>query len=48
MARPTARDVHIDGPLTGVSIAYRNEEYIADQVFPVVPVTKISDKFFVK
>lgn len=47
MARPTSRDVHQDAALTNVSIAYRNEEYIADQVFPAVNVTKISDKFYI-
>ena len=45
--KPTVRDVHVDRPLTNVSIAYRNAGYIASQVFPVVPVNKMSDKFFV-
>jgi len=47
MANPTVHDVHIDGPLANISIAYRNSGYIADQVFPNVPVTKKSDKYFV-
>ena len=47
MAMPTLHDVHIDGPLSNVSIAYRNETYLADQVFPILPVTKKSDKYFV-
>ena len=47
MANPTANDVHIDGPLANISIAYKNDGYIADQIFPVVPVQKKSDKYFV-
>lgn len=44
MARTTPRDLHVDQLLTGVSIAYRNPSYIADQIFPIVPVMKQSDK----
>ena len=47
MAMPTLHDVHIDGPLSNVSIAYKNENYIADQVFPALAVAKKSDKYFV-
>ena len=48
MANPGVHDVHIDGPLGNISIAYKNTQYLADQVFPVVPVAKQSDKYFVK
>jgi len=47
MPAPTVRDVHIESALAGVSIAYRNTEYIADQVFPNVNVTKRSDYYFI-
>ena len=47
MANPTLRDVHVDNPMTRVSIAYRNAAYIADQIFPVVPVDKKSDVYFI-
>lgn len=47
MARPTLRDVHVNAPLSNISIAYGNELYIAGQVFPVVPVDKKSDVYFV-
>lgn len=47
MAMPTLHDVHIDAALSNVSIAYRNGNYIADQVFPNLPVSKKSDKYFV-
>jgi hypothetical protein len=33
--------------MTNISIAYRNETYIAPQVFPVVPVQNQSDKYFI-
>jgi len=47
MPRPTLRDVHVNRPLTNVSIAYRNDEYIGAEVFPIVPVQKKSDLYFV-
>ncbi|MBU2072724.1 MAG: major capsid protein [Gammaproteobacteria bacterium] len=47
MAQPTPTDVHIDAALSNVSIAYKNEAYVADQLFPVVPVDKQSDYYFV-
>jgi hypothetical protein len=46
MANPTTGQVHIDRAMTNVSIAYRNENYIATQIFPNVPVQKISDYYF--
>ena len=47
MARPTMRDTHIDTALGNISIAYRNESYIWDQVFPMVPVENRSDEYYV-
>jgi len=47
MPSPTARQSHLDTALTNVSIAYSNAEYIFDQIFPIVPVMKQSNKFFV-
>lgn len=48
MPQPTPRDVHIDAALTNISVAYVQSEanFIADKVFPVVPVNKQSDKYF--
>jgi len=43
---PTEKDVHVDAILSGVSIKYTNDELIADQVLPVVPVKKESDKYY--
>lgn len=47
MPRPTLRDVHVDRPLTQLSIAYMNEAYIGEQVFPRVSVNYKSDVFFI-
>lgn len=47
MARPTSADMHIQRALSNVAIAYRNGAYIADQVFPNVPVQKDADKYFI-
>jgi hypothetical protein len=40
---PTPRSLHVDQFLTQLSIAYRNPEYIVDDIYPVVPVRKQSD-----
>lgn len=48
MPKPTQQDVHIDSILTNISIGYMNAEknYVAAQVFPAIPVSKQTDKFF--
>ncbi|NLG62466.1 MAG: hypothetical protein GX539_09485, partial [Candidatus Cloacimonetes bacterium] len=45
---PGASDVHVDRPLTNISIAYiqKADGFVADRVFPRVPVSKQSDKYF--
>lgn len=47
-AQPTPGDVHVDGPLTNISIAYlqRAEAFVADRVFPNISVLKQSDLYF--
>jgi len=49
MAQPNINSVHIDAILTNISVAYmqKSENFIADKVFPVVPVDKRSNKYFV-
>jgi hypothetical protein len=49
MPQPTQNEVHIDAVLTNVSVAFMQDaaNFIAGQVFPVVPVDKQSDKYFV-
>ncbi len=44
---PDLANVHIDVALTNLSVAYTNEDYVAHRVFPVVPVEKRSDKYYV-
>ena len=44
---PYLAELHIDRALTDFSVAYMNDEYIADTVAPLLPVDKRSDKYFV-
>ena len=44
--KPTYQQSHTDVPLTNLSIAYRNDTYIGEGVFPVVKVTRQTDKFY--
>ncbi|HZO90531.1 MAG TPA: hypothetical protein VFB38_19545 [Chthonomonadaceae bacterium] len=44
---PAIAQVHIDQALTNLSVMYRNGAYVADQVLPILPVSKRSDKYFV-
>lgn len=49
MAQPTFAQIHIDQPLTNISVAYVQDakNFIADRVFPSIPVEKQSNKYFV-
>ncbi|OPY64086.1 MAG: hypothetical protein A4E56_00140 [Pelotomaculum sp. PtaU1.Bin065] len=46
---PLPGDVHVNAPLTNMSVAYIQDQkhFIADQVFPIVRVEKQSDRYFV-
>lgn len=48
MASPTQADLHVNVPLTNVSVAYiqKAEAFIASKVFPKVPVQKQSDLYW--
>jgi hypothetical protein len=48
MPQPTQNQVHVDAILTNISVAYlqKQDNFIASKVFPIVPVSKQSDKFF--
>src|SRR5581483_358509 len=48
MGNPVAGDVHVNRPLTNISIAYMQNPagFVADRVFPMVPVAKQSDRYF--
>ena len=49
MPNPSLSMVHVDRPLTNMSVAYIQTEdaFICSKVFPVVPVDKKSDRYFV-
>lgn len=44
---PTPKSAHKDTALTNISIMHKNLNYIADRVFPHVPVTKQSDYYYI-
>lgn len=48
MPQPTLMQVHVQAALTQIATAYIQDEkhYVADQVFPIVPVEFQSDKYF--
>lgn len=48
MPQPTRGDVHVNRPLSNISIAYlqRAESFVAPLVFPNVPVMKQSDSYY--
>jgi len=47
-AQPTPSQVHVNAPLTNISIAYIQSasDFIADKVFPIVPVDKKTDIYW--
>lgn len=49
MPQPTVTDVHVATALTNVAVAYfqSDDNYIADKVFPMVPVQHQTDVYFV-
>jgi hypothetical protein len=48
MPQPSFGDVHISAALTQISVAYLQTEtaYVADRVFPIVPVVHQTDQYF--
>ena len=40
---PSLNQLHVDEALTQISIAYRNQAFVAEEVLPVVPVQKKND-----
>lgn len=43
MAEPTSHDLHVNALMTNISIGYKNDMYISDEIFPQVPVRRQSD-----
>jgi hypothetical protein len=48
MPQPTPNAVHVDAPLTQISVAFLQDanNFIAGQVFPTIPVAKQSDRYY--
>jgi hypothetical protein len=48
MPSPTQTDVHVNRPLTDISVAFIQsaEGFIANKVFPTIPVTRQSNSYF--
>ena len=44
---PTVGTVHVNAPLTNVAIQYKNLALVGEKIFPVVPVVKESDVYYV-
>jgi hypothetical protein len=44
---PQLQDIHLDEALTHVSIAYRNEDFIADRIAPRVAVRRQTDRYYI-
>lgn len=46
---PKMTDAHIDRALTNMSVAYMQDDnaYIADKVFPIIPVKRQSDAYYI-
>lgn len=49
MPQPDVSDVHVSSALTSISVAYIQDEanFIADKVFPIVPVNHQTDAYFI-
>lgn len=47
-SQPSRADVHVNRPLTNISIAWMQEQtnFVASRVFPLIPVAKQSDRYF--
>lgn len=44
--QPGPGDVHVNRPLTNMSLAFPNDGWVADKVFPNIPVNSRSDVYF--
>lgn len=43
---PQINDVHVNAPLTNFALQLRNRAFVAERVFPIVPVLKESDLYY--
>jgi hypothetical protein len=49
MPQPTVKQVHVNRPLTNISVAYAQNamDFIANRVFPSIPVMKQGDQYYI-
>lgn len=49
MGQPTRAQIHVNRPLTNISVAFRQsaENFVADKVFPIVPVTQQGNLYYI-
>ena len=49
MPQPTLSDVHVNAPLSNLSLMYAQEmdNFVADKVFPIIPVQNKSDLYYI-
>jgi hypothetical protein len=47
MSSPTLGQVHVNVPMTAISVGYTNRRYIAERALPPVPVQRQANKYFV-
>jgi hypothetical protein len=43
---PTSSSVHVDSALSNIAIQYKNNQFIADRILPVITVNKRSDSYY--
>lgn len=43
---PKIGDVHVNAPLTNFALQLRNRAFVAEEVFPIIPVVKESDVYY--
>ncbi len=43
MSSPTVGQVHVNVPMTNISVGYTNRRYIAERVLPPVPVQALGE-----
>jgi len=44
---PEVQQVHVDAAMTNLSVAYRNNDFVAEQIAPRVQVRKQSDRYYI-
>ena len=43
---PQRSDIHVNAPLTNFALQFRNRAFVAQEVFPILPVVKESDIYY--